>query len=163
MATQRNRPIENTDFDNPEISNVIDFSSLSTGGVSITPVQSSHREFDTTTQEGLIAYEKFMSEPVTIKVHTTSDKNEPEVADVALHGVRCPIPREKPVRLPRAFLEVLARSYVRVYRQERVPDPDAAEGMKTRRSIGASFPFQILHDPNPKGRAWLQRITHESA
>lgn len=157
------RATESTDFENDELRGVIDFSMLPTGGVSVQPVTVAEREFDTRTVDGLAAYEKFMSEPITIKVHATADKNEPPVADISLHGIRCPIPRERPVRVPRAFVEVLARSQVRAYSQERDPNPDATEGMRTRRHGGSSYPFQVLHDPNPKGRAWLQRVMHESA
>lgn len=156
----RQRPIENTDYENPELRGLIDFSALPTGGYSVQPV--TEREF-ANDKEGQAAYEAFMREPIVLKIHSTTDKNEPLVADVALNGVKCPMPREKPIKVPRAFVEVLARSQNRAYEQERVPDPDAAEGYKTRRTTGVQFPFSVLHDPSPKGRAWLQRITHESA
>jgi len=152
--------IENTDHLNPELRGLIDFSNLATGGMSIQPI--SEREFKNDA-EGLAAYEKFMAEPVVVKIHSTADKNEPPFADLGLNGVPCPVPRERPVRIPRAFLEVLARSQVRVYTQERNPNPDAAEGMRTQRKTGASYPFQVLEDKNPKGAAWLRRVMYESA
>lgn len=156
------RPQENTDYQNPELSGLIDFADLSTGGLSITPVQAEEREFGNTI-EGIAKYEAFMKEPVVIRIHSTSDKNEPFVADLALNGVRCVVPRERPVRIPRAFVEVLARSQVRNYSQERVTNPDAVEGMMTKRHTGCSFAFAVLQDKNPRGQAWLRRVTHESA
>lgn len=156
------KAIESTDFTNPELTGLIDFSALSTGGLSITPIAVEEREFGTGA-EAQAKYEAFMGEPVVIKIHSTSDKNEPLVADLALNGVRCVVPREKPVRLPRAFVEILARSQVRNYSQERVANPDATEGMVTKRHVGSSFPFMVLQDKNPKGQAWLRRVTHESA
>lgn len=154
--------IENTDLENPELRGVIDFSMLSTGGISIEPIPKRELEFDTSKPEGRLAYEKFMTEPVIIVIHNTDNDNEPPIADVSLNNVKCPIPRNVPVRIPRAFVEVLARSQTRSYRQQRVADPDAAEGMKTKRMTGASFPFRVLRDKNPKGEAWLRRVMHES-
>lgn len=155
----RQAPVENTDYLNNEIEGVIDFSFLSTGGTSIQAV--TEREFPNT-PEGNVAYEAFMREPVVIRIHSTTNENEPFVADISLNGVPCPLPREVPLRIPRAFVEVVASSQIRAYRQERVGDPDASEGMRTKRTTGASFPFQVLQDKNPRGRAWLERITHSS-
>lgn len=157
----RQRAIESTDYENPELRGVIDFMHLPTGGVSIQPVN--EREFDMTSAEGRFAYEKFMAEPVVLAIHATSDKNEPPVADIRLNGVPCPLPRDAKIRVARAFVEALAQSQVRSYEQVRDPNPDATEGMKTRRHTGSQYPFSVLHDPNPKGRAWLQRIMHGSA
>jgi hypothetical protein len=160
LATQRNRPVENTDYENPEIRGVIDFMHLR-AGTSIEPVND--REFNMRSPEGRLEYEKFMMEPVVLCIHKTADKNEPFVADVHLNGEPMPLPRDVPIRIPRCFVEVLAQSQVRQYTQVRDPNPDATEGMKTHRHGGAQFPFQILHEPSPKGRAWLQRVTHTSA
>ena len=151
---------ESTDFTNPELDGTIDFSALPVGGLTVQPVE--EREFKNT-KEGNLAYEKFMAEPIVIKIHSTADKNEPPGAEVALNGVKVYIPRERPVRIPRAFVEILARSQVRNYSQQRNPDPMADEGMFTRRHVGASYPFSVIEDKNARGRAWLQRMVHESA
>lgn len=156
MATKT----ESSDFTNTELDGTIDFSALPVGGLTVQPV--TEREFKNT-PEGNLAYEKFMAEPIVIKIHSTADKNEPPGAEVALNGVKVYIPREKPVRLPRAFVEILARSQVRAYSQQRNPDPNADEGMFTKRHVGASYPFNVIEDKNPRGRAWLQRVVHESA
>lgn len=158
----RTAPVESSDFMNPEVAGVIDFSNTPTGGFAVTPIAAGDREFDTT-KEGMLAYEKFMAEPVTIVIHQTGDKNAPIVAEVALNGVTLVLPRERPVRIPRAFVEVLAQSQTRSYKQERDPNPMADEGMKTRRFIGSDYRFAVRHDPNPKGRAWLDRIIRQSA
>lgn len=158
MAT---KPItESTDFTNDELDGLLDFGALPVGGVTIQPVQ--EREFKND-GDGKLKYEAFMAEPIVIKIHSTADKNEPPGAEVALNGVKAYIPREKPVRLPRAFVEILARSQIRVYSQKRNPDPAADEGMMTKRHVGASYPFSVIEDKNPRGRAWLQRVVHESA
>ena len=151
---------ESTDYTNIELNGLLDFGALPVGGLTVQPV--AEREFKSD-KDGKLQYEKFMAEPIVIKIHATADKNEPPGAEVALNGVKVYIPREKPVRLPRAFVEILARSQVRNYSQQRNPDPMADEGMFTRRHVGASYPFSVIEDKNARGRAWLQRVVHESA
>jgi hypothetical protein len=153
------KELEAADFLNTGIAGVVDFMSMGAGiGVQVV----TEREFKST-PEGNVEYEAFMRQPIVIRISRTGDKNEPAYAFVGDNGVSVWIPREKPVRLPRCFVETLARSQERHYRQERNPDPNADEGMTTRRSGSASYPFAVLHDPDPRGRAWLQRVTHESA
>lgn len=155
------RETESTDYLSGELSGVVDLMSLGSGmGPQVQAI--TEREFKNTI-EGNLEYEKFMREPVVIRISSTNDKNEPPFAFVGENGVNVWIPREKPVRLPRCFVETLARSQVRNYRQERNPDPNADEGMTTRRSGGASYPFAVISDPSPRGQAWLRRVTHESA
>lgn len=158
MATRRQS--ESTDYLNPELEGVIDFSSLATGGQTVQPV--TEREF-AMNQEGKMAYEAFMQEPLVIVIHATSNPNEPEVCEVGLNGVTVNVPRDRPVRLPRAFVENIARSQTRTYSQRDVRDPMATEGKMTKRHTGTDYAFRVIHDPNPKGGAWLRRVMHESA
>lgn len=150
-----------TDYLSREMAGVIDFGSLPVGGYSVQPI--TDREFDTSKPEQLAEYEKFMAMPIVVKIQSTGDPNSPQVCEVGLNGVKVTIPRDKPVRIPRAFVENIARSQTRGYRQDRVADPMADEGMKTRRIIGTDYPMAIIEDKHPKGRAWLERITRESA
>jgi len=150
-----------TDYLARDTEAVIDFSALPVGGYSIQPI--TEREFDFNKPEEVAAYEKFMAMPIVVKIHSSSDPNAPTVCEVGLNGVKVTIPRDKPVRIPRAFVENIARSQTRGYRQERIADPMADEGMRTRRFIGTDYPMAILEDKHPKGRAWLERITRESA
>lgn len=150
-----------TDFISRELDNVIDFGALPVGGFSVQPI--TEREFDMSNPEGCAAYEKFMAMPIVVKIHSASDANAPQVCEVGLNGVKVVIPRDKPVRIPRAFVENIARSQTRGYRQERIADPMADEGMRTRRFVGTDYPLAVIEDKHPKGRAWLERIMRESA
>lgn len=152
------REVESSDYLNKEMAGVVDFMKLRSGAV----VTVTEREFKST-PEGNLEYEQFMQQPVIIKIASTNDKNEPAYAYVGDNGVSVWIPRETRVRLPRCFVETLARSQARNYRQERNPDPNADEGMITRRTGNPGYPFAVISDPDPRGRAWLERVTHESA
>lgn len=162
MAQGRARETHSTDYLNPELTGVVEFEQIMRNTLaSVQPV--SDREFDLTSDEGKLAYEQFMNERIVITIHETTDKNEPTHAYVGDNGVGVWIPRGRPVRLPRKYVETLARSQIRAYYQERDPNPHADEGIITKRRGGAAYPLSVLEDKNPKGRAWLQRVTHESA
>lgn len=155
------RSTENTDLLNRELDGVLDFSKVALGGLAmVEPV--TEREFKND-EAGRSAYEAFMKEPVVIRIHPAQSPNEPIAAEVGLNGSTVVIPRDKRVRLPRAFVEILARSQARTFKQERNPNPMADEGMVTRRHTYSSYAFEVLHDPNPKGPSWLRRVIHESA
>lgn len=151
------RTVQSEDYRSTELDGVVDFAMLRTGGpLRVDPV--GEREF-----KDIAEYEKFMAEQVVIRIHSTPDKNEPPAAFIGENGAGVWIPRNVKVRLPRSYVETLARSQSRSYRTDRNPDPNADEGMVTKTTSGACYPFEVLQDPNPRGRAWLQRVTHESA
>lgn len=156
------RALQSTDYASDELNGVIDFSALPVGGVTIEPVTLREREFKVDA-DGVLAYEKFMAEPIVIRIHNTGNKNEPPIAEVGLNGTKIDIPRDKPVRLPRAYVEILARSQIRRYEQRNNPDPTAMEGTSHHRKVGFDYPFEVIEDKHPKGRAWLQRVMRESA
>lgn len=162
MARGMRSEVESTDYLNPELNGVIEFEHIRRSGmVMIEPV--TDREFAIHTQEGRNDYEAFMNERIVIKIHETTNENEPPFAFVGDNGECVWIPRGRPVRLPRKFVETLARSQQRIYSQTEDPNPKADEGMITRRRTGAAYPFSVIEDKNARGRAWLQRVTHESA
>jgi hypothetical protein len=63
--------------------------------------------------------------------------------------------------LQRKFVEILARSHERAIRTVENPDKSVEDGMKTLRTQAQPYGFQILHDPHPKGNAWLERVTRQ--
>lgn len=132
---------------------IVDWSHLATGTQAIEVV--SEREV---AQDQM---EAFMRELLVIELHDTTDKNAPIGAEVGVNGQKVFIPRCKKIRIPRAFVENLARSQPIGWRTENVRDPSAEIGTVPRRSKGASFAFTVHHDPNPVGRRWLERVIRE--
>jgi disulfide oxidoreductase YuzD len=93
----------------------------------------------------LAADEAFMNELVTVMVHATTDENQPN------HVV-----------VKRKYVEILARmketKYTQVTRNASAPDQI---DMVARH--GLSYPFDLVEDKNPRGRAWLQNVLAEAA
>lgn len=140
-----------------EFEGLVDFSALQ--------VSSPHRietitarEWETTAEA-----EAFMHEPMVIEIHPTTDKNASPVVPLAVNGAPAiAIPRGRPVRILRHWVEALAHSRVSGYRQVKVQDPNADEGFSTHRTSGQDYPFSVLQDKNPKGRRWLERVLREA-
>lgn len=105
--------------------------------------------------------ESFMNEPVTVRIATTTDKNAPPMAMPQVNGVNQPIFRGVPTTVKRKYVEALARARETSYQQQ--ADPNSPDKIDMVPTTVLSFPFEILRDNNPKGRAWLEKVLAEPA
>lgn len=148
------RVTESLDHVSRELDGVLDFTTIRTGQPQIEAVDS--REF-----KDLAEYEAFMQEPLVIRIHTTNDKNAPPSVYVGLNGEGGWLPRGQKIRVKRKFVERLAQSQSASFQTKNNPDPNADEGTYVQRSSGQEYPFEVLHDPSPKGHRWLARVTRQ--
>lgn len=104
-----------------------------------------------------VELEKFMNEPVTIVVPRGGSESDIDAWPIQVGSRMQYIVRGKAATIKRKYVEVLARSFFSRFeaRQENPIDPASIyfHEIKT-----VSYPFSVLEDKNPKGRAWLQRI-----
>lgn len=110
----------------------------------------------------IVADEAFMNEMVTVLVHSTTDENQPPHLIVNCNGINMPIMRGMPTVMKRKYLEILARMKETKYTQV-TPNPAAPDVTELRARHGLAYPFEVQHDPNPKGRAWLANVLAEPA
>jgi hypothetical protein len=108
------------------------------------------------------ANEKFMNEHVTINVHSSTDENQPPHVIVNVNGMNQPIVRGVPTKVKRKYVEVLARMKETKYTQV-TPNASAPDVSEMRARTGLAYPFELVEDANPKGRAWLQHVLAEPA
>lgn len=110
----------------------------------------------------LAASEAFMNELVTVMVHSTTDENQAPHVIVNCNGTNQPIIRGMPTKVRRKYVEILARmketKYTQVTRNASAPDQI---DMIARH--GLAYPFDLIDDANPRGRAWLQNVLAEPA
>ena len=110
----------------------------------------------------LASDEAFMNELVTVMVHATTDENQPNHVVVNCNGMNQPLIRGVPTTVKRKYVEILARmketKYTQVTRNASAPDQI---DMVARH--GLSYPFDLVEDKNPRGRAWLQNVLAEAA
>lgn len=150
-------PTHATDHLDTENDGVLDFTHFRLNATEPAIVTLEGREF-----KDAVEYETFMAEPVVIEIHTSTDKNAPTHALVGVNGEQVWLPRGQRIRIPRRFVERLARSQSVAYKTERNRDMDADVAMDTHKTTAMDYGFSVLRDPNPKGDQWLRRVVRES-
>ena len=110
----------------------------------------------------LAADESFMNEMVTVMVHSTTDENQAPHVIVNCNGTNQPIIRGVPVAVKRKYVEILARMKETKYTQL-TPNPAAPDVSELRARHGLAYPFDLVEDKNPRGRAWLNNVLAEPA
>ena len=151
------RPLASTDNMMPKFDGMLDLTNAAPMSLNaLEPVTA--REFDTMD----IEYEQFMEMPVVIRIHETADPRTAPIVAVGLNGVQRWIPRGNPIKIQRKFVENLLRSAEVNIRTVKNPDREADEGMIQRRTTTMPYGFELMWDGHPKGRAWLERVMHES-
>ena len=103
------------------------------------------------------ALEAFMNEALTVLVHEDPSDNAVENPCPSVNGINQPFIRGKEQKVKRKYVEALARGRVTKYEQ-RVTDASRPENVQMAEKTALVYPFSVLHDPNPNGRAWLKSI-----
>jgi len=101
--------------------------------------------------------EMFMNEVVTVVVAQTEAEGALEIITPCVNGINQPIIRGKESRIKRKYVEALARGRTTRYEQ-RVQNPAEPANIQMIEKTVLSYPFSVIHDPNPNGRPWLQAI-----
>jgi hypothetical protein len=110
----------------------------------------------------LASSEAFMNELVTVMVHSTTDENQPPQVIVNCNGMNQPIMRGYPTTIKRKYVEILARMKETKYSQL-TRNPAAPDQIDMVARHGLSYPFDLVEDKNPRGRAWLTNVMAEPA
>lgn len=116
------------------------------------------QEFDQTISE-----EEFMNELLVIEISPSTSEEDNPIVPLNVNGNPHPVARGFPVEIRRKFVEILARCKETKYKQPTrdMMNPEAGNALIGRTAL--TYPFQVLEDKNPKGRAWLQAVLAENA
>lgn len=101
----------------------------------------------------------FDRELLTIQIEPPSEENAPKHVPVGVNGRFYYLPVGQEIRLPRAFVEVLAAAqpFTVQTKVDQIPGKDPIQNLT--RNGRMRYPFTILHDPSPRdGRHWLRRV-----
>ena len=110
----------------------------------------------------LAASEAFMNEMVEVMVHASTDENQSPHVILNCNGTNQPILRGVPMRVRRKYVEILARMKETKYSQI-TRNPGAPDQIDMIARHGLAYPFEMLSDENPRGRAWLSNVLAEPA
>jgi hypothetical protein len=106
------------------------------------------------------AEEAFMNELVLIEVAESTDENQPNHVVLSVNAVTQPVFRGVPTLVKRKYVEVLARCKESKYSQH-TTNPNEPDRIEMRQRTALAYPFQVLEDKNPKGKAWLAAVLAE--
>lgn len=108
------------------------------------------------------AAEAFNAEILTVVVQTTTNPNDEPIPCVRVGGVTQYFMRGVKQKVKRMFVEGLARAKPVSVDTREITDQDGFRATRVDTRIGLKYPFSVLHDPNPKGAAWLEKILAEA-
>ena len=106
--------------------------------------------------------EKFMNEELDVFVYEGMDESDEKIVQLGINGVNQFVVRGRQQKIKRKFVEALCRAkQVRVTSTGRIgPNGDAVNDVRSMVSL--QYPFQVMHDPNPKGPPWLKGVLGEA-
>lgn len=104
----------------------------------------------------------FLDEECEVIVAKTNDPNADPCPGFWVNGRSQYFPRGVRVKCRRLFVEKLARTATTTYQQEEYLDGKGNRAMRNIPTTSLAFPFTVVHDPNPRGHAWLENILGES-
>ena len=110
----------------------------------------------------LAASEVFMNELVEVMVHSSTDENQAPHVILNCNGTNQPILRGVPTRVRRKYVEILAHMKETKYSQV-TRNPAAPDQIDMVARHGLAYPFELMEDANPRGRAWLNSVLAEPA
>lgn len=106
---------------------------------------------------------RFNEEKVIVIVHEEADAKYPEPCISVWNGGRHQLfPRGVEITCARKFLEVLARSKPVRYGNVEFVNEEGVRDVKWPKRVSHRYPFTVVEDRNPLGRAWLKKIFSES-
>jgi hypothetical protein len=112
-------------------------------------------------QKDYLAQLAFMEEKVTVVVHESSNINDEPMPMVSVNGRNQFFVRGQDVEVRRKYVEVLARSKPEAISTEVSERNSENPRNRILRKRSHKYPFNVVHDANPKGAAWLKALLQE--
>lgn len=104
----------------------------------------------------------FMEEPVTVVVHTSSDKYAVQIPEIWVDGRVQRFLRGEEIVVKRKFVEGLARAKLDSYQNQEYTDENGDRNFRYPKSVALKYPFAVTRDENPRGAAWLKKVLAEA-
>lgn len=110
---------------------------------------------------GAADLEAFMNEVLTIVVYEDNVEGSLPIVEPIVKGMKQVIVRGANSKVRRKYVEALARSRTTKFDQvQRDMTDRSSMAMKPKSRM--TYPFSVIHDPNPRGPAWLKAILAEA-
>ena len=103
----------------------------------------------------------FMSEPITIRIATSTDRNAEQCFELNINGKAEFFRRGETKTVKRYFVDRLMRLKQTVYGQELVINKEGIKSYVYPPSTGLKYDFAIIRDDNPLGKPWERAVLAE--
>ena len=100
----------------------------------------------------------FNEEYVDVVVHESTNPNDQEIFDVYCNGVPQWFKRGETQTVKRKYVEILARARQTSIATRTANSYDGEVVNRIDKHTAVRYPFSVIHDSNPKGRAWLKSV-----
>ena len=106
-----------------------------------------------------IDQEAFMRDELEVFFNEPVNENEASFVEVNVNGDYRMVMRGDTAKLRRYHVAVLAQAKQSRVRQKKIVNPDGSMGFAEDNVLALTYPFQVMHDPNPqKGVPWLRQL-----
>lgn len=106
----------------------------------------------------------FMRDELIVFLQEPGNENDPAFVEINVNGDYRLAVRGNEVKLRRYHVAVLANAKQSRVRQTKVVNPDGSMGFREDNVLSLTYPFQVMHDPNPKvGAPWLRQLLQTPA
>jgi hypothetical protein len=103
--------------------------------------------------------ESFMRDELEVHFNEPGNENEPSFVEVNVNGDYRMVVRGDTAKLRRYHIAVLANAKQSRVRQRKIVAPDGSMGFQEENVLSLTYPFQVMHDPNPRmGVPWLKKL-----
>jgi hypothetical protein len=108
--------------------------------------------------------EAFMRDELEVFFNEPVNENEASFVEVNVNGDYRMVVRGNTATLRRYHVAVLANAKQSRVRQRKIVAPDGSMGFQEENVLSLTYPFQVMHDPNPKqGVPWLKKMLQQPA
>jgi hypothetical protein len=108
--------------------------------------------------------ERFMQDVLEIHLAEPASESDAGFAEVTVNGKYMLFVRGNTHQAPRTHVAVLAQAKAMRITQKKVVNADGSMGYEERAQLHLMYPFQVLHDPNPRlGSPWLKKLLQNPA
>ena len=108
--------------------------------------------------------EAFMRDELEVFFNEPGNEHEPAYVEVNVNGDYRMVVRGDTVKLRRYHVAVLANAKQSRVRQKKIVSQDGSMGYQEDNVLSLTYPFQVMHDPNPKvGVPWLKKMLSQPA
>ena len=104
----------------------------------------------------------FSRELITVRFHESTEENAEKFVEGWNNGDHMRAPRGENITVERRFIETMMRAKPTRFSQKAVLDDlGKVGGYQEIPHTAIRYPFSVVEDKNPLGRAWLQAVLNE--